>query len=379
MQLRTLWVLFLLFLWTHSENITGATTNLLKWKELDLQIEDDLPCSFDVIIKFNKKYYAFASIQGSGEGIGVPYWAIRSSDGEHWNAINDAVFGNKNDITIDSAIVWTNYENKTHLYIAARNKVTGVNVYRTLDGKNWEYVIQNGLNSKNNDRINVMVPCNGKLHMITENDIDNGGAGSCFFVSDTGNNGDWKVILMDDSMRSPGALVGANLKHITRDGTEQEFFYFVSGNTLIWRTNDGEKWQRVPFNIWENGYGVELINFDGYVYMATFDEFDAEYMTKLFRTNDPMSLEWEELDLGVSGEELITTFGRKSLNNAKYLWFGSYPSGYMFRIGQDTNQVELVSKPRLGFKYGPRFPIQIIFTSTGLSVYDGTRVFWQKD
>jgi sucrose-6-phosphate hydrolase SacC (GH32 family) len=360
---------------------TAATTNLLSWKELDLNIEDNLSCTFDSVTKFKGTYYAFSSIQGSGSGVGEPFQVVTSDDGQNWNKVSADAFGDVNDIAIDSTVVWKNSAGKKHLYIAARNQTTGVNVYRTEDGKQWEKVISNGLDSKNNDRINVMVPFQGQLYMITENDVDNNANGARFFISETGNTDDWKVQEFNEAkfMSAPGALTGAKLTHQISDGSKETFFYFVAADTTLWRTADGTTWNRMPFNIFDSGYGVELINFNGYVYMATFDEFDTSTMTKLIRSKNPAEGQWEELDLGVTGEELITTFGKQSGSKAKYLWFGTYPSGYAFRIGKDTNQIERVSASRLGFEYGPKFPVGLIFTSSGLSIYDGTRVVWQRD
>lgn len=366
----------LLVLMVYGCSISSSYDQILSWNQVPIEIEEDLPCSFDVVIRFNQKYYAFASIQGTGSGVGYPFWAIKSKDGIHWKKIKNASFGNQNDIAIDSALVYKNSEGEKHLYIAARNKVSGVNVYRTNNGKNWEQVIQDGLDSPYNDRINVMVGFNGKLYLITENDIDQGGRGSRFLVSETGNPNDWQVIKMSDEMRSAGALAGAKMKHLNFNKVEQSYFYFVAGNTNIWRSIDGENWSKMPFNIWINGYGVELIDFDNYVYMATFDEF--EYITRLFRSMNPATGNWEELDLGVDHEQLITVFSRKSRKNANKLWFATYPSGYMFRIGKDTHYVERVSEEKLGYSSGPKFPTSLIFMPDGLSVYSGSKEFWQK-
>lgn len=352
----------------------AVTTNLLDWEEKQLQIEGETGCTFDVVEKFNGSYYAFSGEQEDINKDGKPFVALTSEDGQNWRPVSES-FGVHGDTAVMSSIVWENANGKTHLYVAAKNKETGVNVYRTSDGKKWKRVIVDGLDSKNNDDIRSMVGFKGKLYLFTENDVDSDGAR--MFVSSTGAKDEWEAKIFTDNLQAPGVLNAKRLKHVLNDGTTDEFIYAVMGDTTFIRTRDGETWEILPFNMMKKGYGVHLEQFDGKIYMATYDEFNNK--PRLFRTVDPKINDWEELDFGVQGEETITLFARKKKHDkAKYLYFSTYPSGYIYRIGKDNAQVEISSQAKLGFTYGPTFVVNIIMGNGKFFVYDNTSNFWLK-
>lgn len=375
-HIHRLWILGMT-LFTLPLLASSATVNELTWQEAPLEITDDVSCTFDAVVKFKNQFYAFSGEQLDLNGDGKPFVALTSTDGQHWQAVSEP-FGRQGDTAIMSSIVWENKAEKTHLYVAAKNVETGVNVYRTADGLTWERVVANGLNSKNHDSIRTMVNFQGKLYLFTENDIDNGGHDAQIFVSDTGETDDWEVLHLPDSLVAPGFLTAANLVHKKADGSKQHYLYVITGDTTLARTSDGKNWTVLPFNIFKYGYGVKLAQFDGYVYMATYNEFTGR--TSLLRSQDPTANTWVTLDLGVDTEELITVLARKKKHAAaKFLYFSTYPSGYMFRIGQDATVVERVSDAHLGFSTGPTFVVNIILNRAHFLVYDNTSEFWQKE
>ncbi|MFA5995052.1 MAG: hypothetical protein WCW27_02350 [Patescibacteria group bacterium] len=352
----------------------AATDNVFTWKNVPLDITGNVSCFFTLIQKFNDKFYAFS---GSGKSVdgGRAFGLVNSSDGIKWEQTNGS-FGYDGDSDITSATVWTNNNDNKHIYVAAANIGSGANVYRSSNGESWQRVIADGLDSKNNDVINHILSFNNKIYAFTENDIDDGGSGARMFVSDTGKTGEWTVQKFSEYMQAPGIVSAAVINHTNSSGGKMPYLYIVTGNASLYRTSDGEHWTKLPFNIWLNGYGTNLVEFNGYLYMATFgtNMFTSTNFTKLFRSQEPTLYGWEEIDIGITSEEAVTIFARKTKDDkAKYLYFSTYPSGYMFRIGQNTNQVERISEAYLGDpSAGPKYVDAILIGKNTFYVYGST-------
>lgn len=356
----------------------AASVNLFPWEKQPLTVENNISCYFSVIEKFKGKYYSFQGQSIDLSGNGKPFVAMQSEDGITWTEVSEQ-FGRENDISIVAGAVLKNSKGKKHLYVAAKNTVDGVNVYRTKDGVTWKRVIANGMDNPNNTDIRAMGALNGKLYFFTQNAKDNGGFGSMLFTSSTGKSGDWKTQTLSSEMRSAGASFAGTLNFKKKN---KKHLYLVNGIGKIFRTADGKSWKEVPFDadadidntdegIWVNGLPYEITKFNGYIYVATFGEgagAGSDTFSKVFRSRKPMKDNWKELNTGIEGEELYYRFA-KNIESPQYMYFTSYPSAYMYRIGKGTKNVERISEANLSLDYSSAFIDAILIDNDTFYAY----------
>ncbi len=393
---KNIQLILALFLLCVPSFVYAATDNIFSWDKQPLDIEGSNGCYLSLVKKFKGNYYTFQGKSFSTESNDKIFVGMTSHDGVTWQMISEQ-FGKMGDTDVIQAAVLKNSQGNEHLYVSTTNREYGTNVYRTSDGKKWDRVIANGLDSKHNDEIRGMVVLDGTLFFFTENDVDNNANGSKIFTSRTGKKDDWQVQEFPDKyIQSPGTPFATIMSHRDSDGKKTDYIYILNGSANIYRTSDGITWELVPFfeyadfedlnsEYYKNGKPTELIQFDGYIYAATFgqDPYDwTKTFAKVFRApvDQIMNEKWEELDTGVSNENLYHKFARKIKDqNAKYLYFGSYPSMYVFRIGKQTKTIERISEAWLGWDKSYGIIDEMIFRDDVLTVYSGSSYVYTKE
>ena len=96
-----------------------------------------------------------------------PVWRCRACDGSDWQKVLDNAFGHP-DTRSSPALEAVG----AHLYFVAGNEETGLEVWRTLDGANWEQVGRVGFGNSNNEAPycdNGVTVFNNRLFIGTEN------------------------------------------------------------------------------------------------------------------------------------------------------------------------------------------------------------------
>jgi hypothetical protein len=100
------------------------------------------PTAWRKLLVFNNALYAYVSHVG-GTSKGAEIWRCTTTvctSQSDWTKVMDNGFGNPQNQYIYGGAVFG-----SHLYAAVRNDSTGVQIYRTSDGTNWEPVSLDGL------------------------------------------------------------------------------------------------------------------------------------------------------------------------------------------------------------------------------------------
>jgi len=125
------------------------------------------------LLVFNNALYAYVSRVG-GTSKGAEIWrctATVCNSQSDWTKVVDNGFGNPQNQYIFSGAVFGG-----HLYAAVQNVTTGVQIWRTSNGVNWEPVNVDGLGDSNNWYIwlGAMVEYNNRLYIGTTNQANGG-------------------------------------------------------------------------------------------------------------------------------------------------------------------------------------------------------------
>ncbi|MBO9374883.1 MAG: NHL repeat-containing protein [Chloroflexus sp.] len=125
------------------------------------------------LLVFNNALYAYVSRVG-GTSKGAEIWRCTTTvctSQSDWTKVMDNGFGNPQNQYIYGGAVFG-----SHLYAAVRNDSTGVQIYRTSDGTNWEPVSLDGLGDSNNGYVwtGAMVEHNNRLYIGTTNRANGG-------------------------------------------------------------------------------------------------------------------------------------------------------------------------------------------------------------
>jgi sugar lactone lactonase YvrE len=125
------------------------------------------------LIVFNNALYAYVShVVGTSKGAEI--WRCTTTvctSQSDWTKVMDNGFGNPQNQYIYGGAVFG-----SHLYAAVRNDSTGVQIYRTSDGTNWEPVSLDGLGDSNNGYVwtGAIVEHNNRLYIGTTNRANGG-------------------------------------------------------------------------------------------------------------------------------------------------------------------------------------------------------------
>jgi hypothetical protein len=125
------------------------------------------------LLVFNNALYAYVSRVG-GTSKGAEIWRCTTTvctSQSDWTKVMDNGFGNPQNQYIYGGAVFG-----SHLYAAVRNDSTGVQIYRTSDGTNWEPVSLDGLGDSNNGYVwtGAIVEHNNRLYIGTTNGANGG-------------------------------------------------------------------------------------------------------------------------------------------------------------------------------------------------------------
>ena len=120
------------------------------------------------LLMFNNALYAYVSRVG-GTSKGAEIWrcaATICNSQSDWTKVVDNGFGDAENQYISGGAIFDN-----RLYAAVQNDSTGVQIWRTSDGLNWEPVNKDGLGDSNNSYIwlNAMGVHNNRLYIGTTN------------------------------------------------------------------------------------------------------------------------------------------------------------------------------------------------------------------
>jgi len=120
------------------------------------------------LLVFNNALYAYVShVVGTSKGAEIWHCtATVCTSQSDWTKVVDNGFGNSQNQYIYSGVVFGG-----HLYAAVRNDTTGVQIWRTSNGVNWESVNVDGLGDSNNTYIwlGAMAEHNNRLYIGTTN------------------------------------------------------------------------------------------------------------------------------------------------------------------------------------------------------------------
>ena len=120
------------------------------------------------LLMFNNALYAYVSRVG-GTSKGAEIWrcaATICNSQSDWTKVVDNGFGDAENQYIYGGAIFDN-----RLYAVVQNASTGVQIWRTSDGLNWEPVNKDGLGDSNNSYIwlNAMAVHNNRLYIGTSN------------------------------------------------------------------------------------------------------------------------------------------------------------------------------------------------------------------
>jgi hypothetical protein len=186
------------------------------------------------LLVFNNALYAYVSHVG-GTSKGAEIWRCTTTvctSQSDWTKVMDNGFGNPQNQYIYGGAVFG-----SHLYAAVRNDSTGVQIYRTSDGTNWEPVSLDGLGDSNNGYVwtGAMVEHNNRLYIGTTNDANGGEV--------------WKKTVTADFTASP--TVGS-------PGTTVTFTNLSGGDvsSATWNFGDGSPPQSTTASTVQHAYNT---------------------------------------------------------------------------------------------------------------------------
>ncbi len=116
--------------------------------------------------------YLYASTMGKSGVNGATVWRCQVCDGSDWTKVVDNGFGDINTRTNGALAILAG-----RLYFVVGNSTTGMEVWRTTDGANWEQVGFAGLGDSNNNASywdNSTTVLNGHLYVGTSNSANGG-------------------------------------------------------------------------------------------------------------------------------------------------------------------------------------------------------------
>ena len=229
--------------------------------------------NFDVerIIVFNNMLYATTDNSVTG----VEVWRSSTGEIDSWQQVNEDGFGTSNNNGL-----WGAEEFNGYLYVATATwvpPVTGVEVWRTDNGTNWEQVNINGFGDPNN--INPWIEAyNGNLYLLTANFNTGVQLWRCTVCDGS----DWEQIISDGfgniNNYGGGFMIAYNGRLFATTSNSS------TGNE-IWNSSDGIQWNQVMAGGFGDSSNVEIWSgaiFQESLYFSTVN--DAGYMNPVHGT-----------------------------------------------------------------------------------------------
>jgi sugar lactone lactonase YvrE len=228
------------------------------WRQVNINGFGDRQSAVFALDVFNGQLYAGVSNTSTG----VQVW--RSSDGRTWSPTSELGFGLGTDISyiLDTTV----FDGK--LYVGTGWRGSNARIWRTSDANTWELVVDGGFGDPTNYGIGGFAVFSDTLYTIVS--TLPGTKGFEIWRSSTGNSGDWIRVVSD------------GLGSITRDGicTGRVVFngYLYAGfrdpanGATIWRTNNGADWNQVNTLGFDDSRNTELTTgavFNGRLYFGT--------------------------------------------------------------------------------------------------------------
>jgi hypothetical protein len=233
----------------------------------------------------------------------------------------------------DFTALWALETFKNHLYVAADNYTTGVQIYRSADGKDWTPVNEAGFGDPGLWISWDMMTFKGKLY-ISVHDWGNGITPGGVWRSENGT--DWERVftLSDDDFATfhmPAAF-----------GEFNGMLYFSSIGSLgsygqLWRSPSGDPgtWEMV-FSIYNGGFLAPLTAFKGYAYVSGLVVGEESEGMRVWRSADGVN--WEVVGAGVlEGPENLQDGVLTVFRNQLYLSTQAVDGGRIYRTQDGVN------------------------------------------
>lgn len=241
---------------------------------------------------------------------GAEIW--RTSGGDSWEQVVDGGFNGAANASVERVVVF-----KDMLYATVNNDVTGVEVWKSSSGDefSWTQCNPDGFGDSNNNGLWAVEVLEGYLYVATAQ-TKGGGTGVEVWRTDDGTN--WDQVNVDgfgyDSMMNPWIE------------SFKGYLYLLSGTpgtaTQIWRCDicDGTDWERVVnlgFGNLNNSRGEYLLEYEDYLYASTVNEATG---TEIWRTTD--GTRWGSVMTGGFGDAHNVSIWSGAIFNGQ-LFFGT--------------------------------------------------------
>lgn len=186
---------------------------------------------------------------------GLQIW---QKNGDNWTKLVGGGFGNVNNLAASGAAAFGNY-----LYVSTWNMDDGTEIWRTLNGTDWEKTNTSGFGTTNN-WYSELVEFNGYLYSLTSNWAQ----GAQIWRSADGST--WEQI--NQMQLTGGPNISLQVGPIYNNELYLGTFNIYGGQ--LWKTSNGTEWTKVTgagFSKSDNvGLSPQLTN-NGYLYLSTYN------------------------------------------------------------------------------------------------------------
>ena len=204
--------------------------------------------------------YLYAATANTSTGTEI--W--RTVDGADWNQVNEDGFG---DAANQGVLAMAVFDGS--LYAGTTNESTGAEVWRTDDGTVWNQVNTPGFGSADNAAVVAFEVFEGQLYAGIENEV----TGGVIYRSPNGTS--WIPTMINGGFGNP-----ANVAVVSLAGFGSRFYAGTLKDSPPLYNQPGELWWTEDFVTWYSasapGFGdpynvaiVSLLSFDGYLFAGT--------------------------------------------------------------------------------------------------------------
>jgi hypothetical protein len=193
-------------------------------------------------IEFRNAIYA--GTRSLSDQHGAEVWRSATGDAGDWERVVTNGFGDEQNQAIAALVVFDKA-----LFAGTSNPVSGLQVWRSVNGKDWTAVVpsESGAVVPVGEGVTAFAEYNDQLYAATTGGADLS-TGTAVWACQTCDGSDWSQVTPDD-FGTPGITGPAAL------AVHQDSLYLVTSNPTsgieVWRTQDGAAWEQVS----EGGFG----------------------------------------------------------------------------------------------------------------------------
>jgi hypothetical protein len=239
----------------------------------------------------------------------------------------------------ESTVVWALEPFKNQLYAAVANYPTGMQIYRSSNGTDWQAVTKPGFGIDPHLYVSWdMTSYQGKMY-VSVHDIGSHETPGRIMRSRDGVN--WEtVFLVDDSGFAQDSLPAAfgefnGMLYVAVDSFDSDSY------GQIWRSQSGDTgtWEQV-FSVFNSGFGAPLTAYNGFAYISGWNSTTGTMGA--WRSSDGLS--WESIGMGVL--DVPENYGDGSIQAFRgtlYLSTQSSDGGRIYRSSDGLNWQPVVT------------------------------------